>query len=57
MTEAQTTGQADLTTTKEARKPYHTPELTRLGEIQAIVQSICGLGGDSSGPGSGCCAS
>jgi hypothetical protein len=34
---------------KQARLPYHSPELMSLGQIQAIVQSCCVGGSDGAG--------
>jgi len=38
---------------KQARLPYHSPELMSLGQIQAIVQTCCNTGSDG-GMGGDC---
>jgi hypothetical protein len=42
-------GQDNQRTEKNLRRPYHTPQLVNLGEIQSIVQ-----GGNMSGNEAGC---
>jgi hypothetical protein len=34
---------------KQSRLTYHSPELTSLGQIQAIVQACCTMGSDGMG--------